>query len=281
MGMWREYYRLGVSSIDNQHKQLFSTVDDLLVAIEVNAGAQKIEFIIRFLKDYVVKHFNDEEAYQDSINYSGRAGHKIAHKIFKKSVLSYEKRLIESNYDKAVVKDLAGMLTMWLSYHVAGDDQKIVKGEALSTPSKATPYIETVCSSIVEVLQTMTGGNFAKSNNQGFSTEMDIIAEVGLIGGIKGKICFGFSESIACNLIEKMAFIRVDRIDELAYSALGELANIASGNATVALASRGVSCDITTPIVSSKHNRDIEASFKDGAVIDTPIGKISVVVHLE
>ena len=60
--MWKESYKIGIKTIDDQHQALFLMVADLLRAIEGGADAQAFAEGIKFLKDYVVVHFRDEEA---------------------------------------------------------------------------------------------------------------------------------------------------------------------------------------------------------------------------
>ena len=127
--MWKESYRIGIDLIDRQHEELFRATDTLVRAIEANADKQTFRQTITFLKDYTVRHFHDEEAYQASIHYSGMEDHKKAHRKFTGIILDYERRLVESDFDIRIVKDLAGTLTAWLIYHVADADQRIAKGD--------------------------------------------------------------------------------------------------------------------------------------------------------
>lgn len=123
--MWEESYKIGVKLIDKQHKELFRMVDELMKAVEQNASGIDLKLIIGFLKEYVVYHFNAEEDYQQSISYCDMERHKELHNRFAKTVLEYEKRLIASDYDIEVVRELGEMLTAWLISHIANIDQKI------------------------------------------------------------------------------------------------------------------------------------------------------------
>lgn len=63
------------------------------------------------MKDYVIYHFRDEEAYQASIHYSDIEAHKQEHRQFTQAVLDYEKRLKENGFEEKTMKDPAGTLT--------------------------------------------------------------------------------------------------------------------------------------------------------------------------
>ena len=62
--MWKDSYRLGVERIDQQHMELFRMTEDLVNAVKAGAGVEEYQKALGFLKDYVVYHFRDEEAYQ-------------------------------------------------------------------------------------------------------------------------------------------------------------------------------------------------------------------------
>ena len=66
-----EYY-IGIDMIDQEHKQLFdyaSEAYELLQEEFTPDKYDKIDAILEKLRDYTVKHFSDEEAYMESIQY--------------------------------------------------------------------------------------------------------------------------------------------------------------------------------------------------------------------
>ena len=128
--MWNESFRIGVENIDRQHKELFKKTEELLIevrneSVEYADRKEKCISTILFLKDYAVKHFADEEAYQISINYKDFDAHKKLHEKFVETVLQHEKKLTESDFAKTDVSEFAEMLVAWLLYHVVDADKKI------------------------------------------------------------------------------------------------------------------------------------------------------------
>lgn len=281
--LWKESYRIGIESIDEQHIQLFQMVDHLLEAINQNAGKEACQEAIAFLKKYVIKHFQDEETYQASIDYIGMKEHKKAHQDFTRTALEYERRLIESDYDIHNVKDLAGMLTAWLIYHVADADQKLAKGQPFQTISNHNTYSGNFTASVQDVLEKMAGLNPDEMHPHPVSDtiEGDILVWVGLIGDIHGNAIFAFTKEMAFNLLESMTFTRPDDIDDFVCSALSEFSNIASGNATIALSEKGIHCDITPPQIRVREGEPFSVSVKEGAYIDTGIGKMMIAIQSE
>ena len=278
--MWKESYRIGIDLIDRQHEELFRATDTLVRAIEANADKQTFRQTITFLKDYTVRHFHDEEAYQASIHYSGMEDHKKAHRKFTGIILDYERRLVESDFDIRIVKDLAGTLTAWLIYHVADADQRIAKGDTGAGLTLAQSFLNIISDSALDVMVKMAGFSANDIEEQFVSNKRvqgDIFVEIGLIGDLKGRIIFGFSKELAFKLIEIMTFVEPAEIDELVCSALAELSNITCGNAATALTEHGKVCDIKTPVVTAEP----PCGLIDGMVLQTNVGGLEIVVQME
>ena len=278
--MWKESYRIGIDLIDRQHEELFRATDTLVRAIEANADKQTFRQTITFLKDYTVRHFQDEEAYQASIHYSGMEDHKKAHRKFTEIILDYERRLVESDFDIRIVKDLAGTLTAWLIYHVADADQRIAKGDTGAGLTLAQSFLNIFSDSALDVMEKMDGFSANDIEEQFVSNKRvqgDIFVEIGLIGDLKGRIIFGFSKELAFKLIEIMTFVEPAEIDELVCSALAELSNITCGNAATALTEHGKVCDIKTPVVTAEP----PCGLIDGMMLQTNVGGLEIVVQME
>lgn len=79
--------------------------------------------------------------------------------------------------------------------------------------------------------------------------------QIGLTGQMNGDIVFGLSESVALRIISAMmgGFV-ITEIDELGKSAISELGNMISGNASTMLYNQGVHVDITPPRVVDLNN---------------------------
>jgi hemerythrin len=137
--MWKDSYAVGNALIDSQHRELFGMADELVATVR-RKGADSPATCARavtFLKDYVVKHFSDEEALQAALGYAGLANHRKLHQNFVATVLEDEKNLIESDFSPSAMQQFAGRLIGWLIYHVVGEDGKIT-GMATAAPRYQT-----------------------------------------------------------------------------------------------------------------------------------------------
>lgn len=280
--LWKESYRVGVAQIDTQHMELFRMTEELIEAVENNASSEACEKAIGFLKDYVIYHFKDEEAYQESIHYSGIEEHKKEHQQFTQTVMNYEKTLAENGFQPGTLRDLAGTVTAWLIYHVADTDLKIVTAQAPDDKGKCfKQYVEVFSDSALKVMETMAGPDYGSDRKDILDSETfqgDIFIEIELVGDLKGSVTFGFSKELALNLIGAMTMMELTELDELVQSALCELTNISCGNAATDLTEQGIICDIKPPVVSNTRS---VVPGESGVLINTGSGDLEVVLRTE
>ncbi|RXZ80119.1 chemotaxis protein CheX [Paenibacillaceae bacterium] len=93
--------------------------------------------------------------------------------------------------------------------------------------------------------------------------------QIGMTGQVSGDIVFGLSEEVALKIISAMmgGFV-ITEIDEMGSSAIAELGNMISGNASTLLSNQGVHVDITPPVLM----RSAEAAgFKAQKALTVPL----------
>jgi len=228
--MWREALRIGVDKIDEQHKTLFETTEALLKSIRTDGvdPRQECAPVILFLKKYALRHFSDEEAYQESIDCAGIEDHKLLHEEFVQTVLYHEKKLVDSDFAEKDVNEFTGMLIAWLLYHVAGADQRI--GKEPEDAERLSHYTELVSRSVGDVMNKVANHDresvsVVESHNETFADSFFV--EVGLAGDITGSIIFGYPISLINNLVFSMMGYAPDKIGDLEFAILTEVSEIA------------------------------------------------------
>jgi hemerythrin-like metal-binding protein len=278
--MWKDAYAVGHELIDEQHRELFRMTDDLMTAIRrKDAEASKAcENAVCFLKDYVVRHFADEEELQAALGYEGLAAHKKLHADFVATVLDYEKLLIESKFDAKVMQQFAGKLVGWLIYHVVGEDRKITGMVSATEPQTAREldpslmtewFVDSAC----EVLGQMLSIPFSPVNEATPSAaKNDISVSVGITGDIPGAAEFVFPLVTALRIVQSMTMVEPEDFDDMVESALREIANIVCGNAASKVSETGRACDITPP----KLYRGQRPVLIGGKVVKCDLGSITV-----
>ncbi|THF76906.1 chemotaxis protein CheX [Cohnella fermenti] len=107
--------------------------------------------------------------------------------------------------------------------------------------------------------------------------------QIGMTGQMSGNIVFGLSETVALKIISAMmGGFTITEIDEIGKSAISELGNMISGNASTMLYNQGVQVDITPPRVVHSSVFDSLASGRALAVplIMDGIGELEIQVMI-
>ncbi|MBR0597491.1 chemotaxis protein CheX [Sinanaerobacter chloroacetimidivorans] len=101
---------------------------------------------------------------------------------------------------------------------------------------------------------------------------------IGIIGDYSGEILYCFPKDTTLEIVKTMCGMEFDEIDEFVKSAIGELANIISGNALTDLSQQKVICDILPPKFMEGNNSDKESSQCPvyQTRMKTPIGNVEL-----
>ncbi len=127
--MWKEKYKVGVELIDEQHKELFKRLSEFIQIVQTktdwNERLDKVKETMEFMQEYVNFHFDDEEKYQESINYPDIEIHKEEHRKFKEGINSYVRVFEQGEFTEEKIQEFCAKLMTWLIMHVGKVDQKI------------------------------------------------------------------------------------------------------------------------------------------------------------
>lgn len=131
--VWKDSYKIGVDFIDKEHKQLFSTMNKLL---RISESEEKSEWAcregVKYLRNHTAEHFEHEEAYMQSINYSEYEIHKRLHDNFRLNTLpALEEEMEENEYSEDSIRHFLGVCIGWVFAHTQMEDQAIV-GKTIS-----------------------------------------------------------------------------------------------------------------------------------------------------
>jgi hemerythrin len=119
---WDASLETGHELVDNQHKQLFKKLNDLVEARESGKGKAELAKTLEFLAAYTLKHFDDEEALQVKYNYPDYLRHRTLHTDFKAKVGEMAEQLQKSGYNDVFLGETIGVIADWLLHHIKGDD---------------------------------------------------------------------------------------------------------------------------------------------------------------
>lgn len=82
------------------------------------------------------------------------------------------------------------------------------------------------------------------------SIEHGLIITLGISGKLSGLVTICFDDEIALEIASKMCMMKLDRMGELAESAISELCNMILGNTATVYSNNGIAIDITPPTIA-------------------------------
>jgi len=122
---WTQAMATGVNEVDNQHKELFRQLALLSDAMKSGQGRAKIEEILDFLGDYVVRHFAAEEKQMDEMACPAAEANKRAHAEFCATFKALRQRFDQEGAQTTLVLEISNTLSNWLVEHIAKIDTQL------------------------------------------------------------------------------------------------------------------------------------------------------------
>ena len=153
--VWNEQYNIGVEVVDNAHAKLFRIVNKLTKLLKDEQTARHAcEEGIKYLENYTMKHFFEEEAYMRSIRYKEYARHKKVHDKFRGETLKALKWNMETErFSPSSVQRFVGVLLGWLTGHIMTEDQATVGKVALKRVYDRSGEIAVVARVVDQAMQ--------------------------------------------------------------------------------------------------------------------------------
>ena len=244
--LWKEEYKVGIDKIDEQHRQLFDKIEQLLEIAksgDKRSNQQKCMEIIDFLVDYTVFHFNTEEALQRERKYVSYAQHVKIHTEFKNTVQAY-KELLGKDFTAKTLKSFIGTMLAWLVNHVCVCDRKILKNlplQNIESFANTESFIENVAHKLLTEMYDIPIKGVKSCIYKG-NVEGAVIVRTVAEGADKHLFLYGMSDELAgilYNKISGMNLPHLDFLDELEKSALMEIGNIITTYAMSAIDESG------------------------------------------
>jgi hemerythrin-like metal-binding protein len=115
---WIEEFSVGNENMDNQHKVLFSIINDFFR----EEGEESSIKIFNNLRSYMESHFEAEEKLMKEINYNDIIEHTKQHDEIRKQFFILSKKLEKYNID--IYHKIAFFLYKWLSNHILRSDME-------------------------------------------------------------------------------------------------------------------------------------------------------------
>lgn len=118
---WNDSLDVKVEAMNNEHKELIRLMNELYDKVEAKANKEILTKSLVALKEYTIKHFDDEEKYMESINFTDLKTHKAVHKNLLDKIADFEGKFLETGN---IGQDFFDFLSFWLRSHIKGIDTK-------------------------------------------------------------------------------------------------------------------------------------------------------------
>ena len=129
---WSGRYAIGVRSMDDQHRVLFSILGQLHDSMERDVDRVALDAPLRELVAYTRTHFAAEEALLASHHYPALDAHRAAHARLLRQIGRYVVRFSEG--ERHFARELAQFLENWLTGHIQSADRRYADHILLSRP---------------------------------------------------------------------------------------------------------------------------------------------------
>src|SRR3954467_1412780 len=78
---WSEVYSVHITVLDEQHRRLVATINELNQALRSGMGASVIDSVLGKLMEYANEHFKSEETLMEQHNFPGLPAHRRQHEL--------------------------------------------------------------------------------------------------------------------------------------------------------------------------------------------------------
>lgn len=112
---------LNVVEMDKEHQTLINKMNALHKAYTEKLPYDNTLKVLEDFAQFTVKHFSDEEAYMEKINFEGLPTHKIIHQQLLKQ---FQEFLDKFKEEKVLNDSFFNFLKVWLTGHIRGIDMK-------------------------------------------------------------------------------------------------------------------------------------------------------------
>jgi hemerythrin len=120
---WKDEFRVGVASVDLEHRQLIDLINDLHDMLGADAGQEAVTSMLGEIFAQISAHFALEERFMRNIRYPHLAEHKADHESLLDELRDIMDRVeVDQQYDD---ERLSQQLAEWFSVHFRTHDARL------------------------------------------------------------------------------------------------------------------------------------------------------------
>lgn len=116
---------VGVEFIDNQHKEMFNRINQVLKAVRDKDSPDVVVSTLDFLAAYVVEHFGAEQKEMLKHKYPATNTHLEQHEFYALKVAEFRVKLKEEGTSDQLLIEMKKLLADWFSNHIDKADRSL------------------------------------------------------------------------------------------------------------------------------------------------------------
>lgn len=124
---WDEKYCVGLREIDDEHRSLIKSVNELHAAIEARMDREEIKGFFARVEREIGAHFDHEERLMREYDYQAYEEHRADHQRLLEDIEDIAKDFADGVFDYDPDKALGRRLTDWFMDHVRKHDAPMCK----------------------------------------------------------------------------------------------------------------------------------------------------------
>lgn len=121
---WDPRLELGIELIDTQHKNIISHANTFFISYKGGNPGQRLRECLSFLEQYVLYHFQAEEAFQVECGYPGYLEHRAEHASLKMQFRFQGTKLNSSGFSRESIDGFYDFMRNWVSDHILNEDMR-------------------------------------------------------------------------------------------------------------------------------------------------------------
>ncbi|MEQ8408541.1 MAG: bacteriohemerythrin [Gammaproteobacteria bacterium] len=118
---WTTQLSIGIEPMDKDHQKIIALMNELDRVHSADAPFGQVDRAFRQLVDFTRKHFSDEEAYMEAIEFEQLKSHKQIHA---RLLNSLDEHYADFKQSMTLNDQVFSFLRFWLKSHICGIDRK-------------------------------------------------------------------------------------------------------------------------------------------------------------
>jgi hemerythrin-like metal-binding protein len=124
MIQWNDSFVTGHPLVDNDHRQLIASLNELELALQEGAGKEQISQVLSFLNRYTREHFRREEAHMKHVNCPAYDENCREHDALVAKLDHWATRL-NQGVSTSLVLEVHREVAAWVRSHIVKTDCKL------------------------------------------------------------------------------------------------------------------------------------------------------------